>query len=199
MEIDEILESFNKENNSIIIKQISKDDRNHSEKTEDVCQNLFEKSKENLTEKECVHPAFFQRVIHLILSGLTWKDCLAYLDDIIVLGSDFQNHLHNLEKVLQRFEDNNINLKPKKCLLFQKKVLFLGKLVKREGVAVNPESMNTILKWPIPTKKRDVESLLGFYNYHRDHIKNFATKSSPLYHLTKKKIKFEWNEDHQKT
>ncbi|CAC5389361.1 unnamed protein product [Mytilus coruscus] len=64
VEIDEVLESINLEQNSITVKQISQDDRNHSEKTEDVCQNilenlkdLFERSKYNLTEKECIQLA----------------------------------------------------------------------------------------------------------------------------------------------
>ena len=71
------------------------------------------------------------------------------------------------------------------CLFFQTEVMFLGNLVNRDGISINPESRDTILKWPIPKKKRDVESFLGFSNYHRDHVKNF----SPLYQLTKKKRK----------
>jgi len=63
----------------------------------------------------CNSPGFFQRMIQLILTGLTWKECLAYLDDVIVLGKDFKDHLNNLKKVLQRFKDNNLKLKPSKC------------------------------------------------------------------------------------
>ena len=133
----------------------------------------------------CNSPAFFQRMIQLILTGLTWEECLAYLDDVIVLGKNFEDHLTNLTKVLQRFKDNNLKLKPSKCLLFQKEVLFLGKLVNDNGISVNPESKNTIMKWPVPAKKRDVESFLGFANYHRDHIKDFAKLASPLHELTK--------------
>lgn len=145
----------------------------------------------------CNSPAFFQRMIQLILSGLTWKICLAYLDDVIVLGKDFEDHLNNLVTVLERFRQYNLKLKPQKCRLFQNEVLFLGKLVNEKGVSVNPDSKNVILKWPIPTKRRDVESFLGFANYHRDHIQAYAKLAEPLYALTKKKAPFCWKEEQQ--
>ncbi|VDI02855.1 Hypothetical predicted protein [Mytilus galloprovincialis] len=73
----------------------------------------------------CNSPAFFQRMIELILTGLTWKICLAYIDDVIVLGEDFEDHLVNLRTVLERFRENNLKLKPQKCKFFQKEVIFL--------------------------------------------------------------------------
>jgi len=53
------------------------------------------------------------------------------------------------------------------------------------------------MNWPIPTKKRDVESFLGFANYHRDHIKEYAKIAVSLHELTKKKSIFKWEEIHQ--
>jgi hypothetical protein len=63
----------------------------------------------------CNSPATFSRVIQLVLQGLAWKECLAYLDDIIVLGKNFKDHLDNLYQVLERFRRYNLKLKPKKC------------------------------------------------------------------------------------
>ena len=145
----------------------------------------------------CNSPAFFQRMIELILTGLTWKICLAYIDDVIVLGEDFEDHLVNLRTVLERFRENNLKLKPQKCKFFQKEVIFLGKLVNEKGIAVNPSSREVILNWPVPLTKKAVESFLGFTNYHREHIKRFATLAEPLYALTKKKVIFQWEKQHQ--
>ena len=50
----------------------------------------------------CNSPATFQRLIDLILAGLQWSDCLVYLDDVIILGQIFANHLQNFEAVFQR-------------------------------------------------------------------------------------------------
>ncbi|KAK3105322.1 hypothetical protein FSP39_022517 [Pinctada imbricata] len=77
----------------------------------------------------CNSPATFSRVIQLVLQGLTWRECLAYLDDVIVIGADFQSHVQNLQTVMSRFEKYNLKLKPKKCNLFQTEIKFLGKIL----------------------------------------------------------------------
>jgi hypothetical protein len=88
--------------------------------------------------------------IQLILRGLTWKECLAYLDDVIIFGSDMISHTKNLSAVLARFEMYNLKLKPQKCALYQSEIKFLGKLVSTHGISVNPESTEIIKKWPVP-------------------------------------------------
>ena len=143
----------------------------------------------------CNAPATFQRAVQLVLRGLTWKDVLAYLDDIIVLGTDFQHHLENLEKVFKRFRQHNLKLKPRKCVLFQTEVKFLGKIVSKEGVAVNPDNIKAVNTWPTPKSTKDVEKFLGFVNYHRDHIKDYAKISGCLYGLTGKN-EFNWKQEH---
>ena len=145
----------------------------------------------------CNAPATFQRVVQLVLRGLTWKDVLAYLDDIIVVGANFEHHLGNLKEVFRRFRKHNLKLKPKKSVLFQKQVKFLGKIVSGEGIALNPENISAVVDWPVPKNTKDVEKFLGFVNYHRDHIPNYAKTASCLYNLTGKKP-FDWLEVHDR-
>ena len=57
----------------------------------------------------CNAPATFQRA----LRGLTWQDALVYLDDVVVLGKDFENAISNIRKTLDRFRQHNMKLKPK--------------------------------------------------------------------------------------
>ena len=82
----------------------------------------------------CNAPATFQRVIQLVLRGLTWDKILAYLDNVIVLGENFQDHIKNLHTTFERFAKYNLKLKPKKCVLFQTETMFLGRIVSSEGV-----------------------------------------------------------------
>ena len=63
-------------------------------------------------------PATFSRVINLVLRGLTWKLVLAFLDDILVMGMNFEDHLSNLIETLERFRLHGLKLKPRKCILF---------------------------------------------------------------------------------
>ena len=146
----------------------------------------------------CNAPATFQRVIHLVLRGLTWNKALVYLDDIIVLGKSFTDSLQNLELVLQRMRAHNLKLKPKKCQLFQTEVQFLGRTVSREGVAVTEDHVECLRRWPAPKNQNEVEKLLGFVNYHRDFLPGLAGLLTPLYALTKPGAEFKWTEECEK-
>jgi transposase InsO family protein len=142
----------------------------------------------------CNAPSTFQRAMSLVLRGLTWTKVLAFLDDVLVLGRSFDDHLLNLEEVLSRFRQHSLKLKPKKCALFRRKAKFLGKIVSGDSIEADPESIAAVKNWPLPQKTRDVESFLGFVNYHREHISHFADLAAPLYSLTGK-APFVWTDE----
>ena len=81
----------------------------------------------------CNAPAFFERLMELVLSGLHWQICLIYLEDII-FGKTFAKMIKNLDLVLERFAQVGLKLKPKKCRLFKKEVQFLGHVINEQGV-----------------------------------------------------------------
>ena len=139
----------------------------------------------------------FQHAVQLVFRGMTWREVLTYLDDINVLGTGFEDHLTNLRKVFERLQEHNLKLKPRKCKFFQTEVPFLSKLATRDGLAVDPKKIEAVISWPVPTNKWDVESFLGFVNYHCHHIKGYAKLAAPLYHITGKKVEFEWGESQQ--
>ena len=145
----------------------------------------------------CNAPSTFMRAMYLVLQGLTWKEVLAYIDDIIVSGKDFDGHLRNLRTVFERFRCHNLKLKPRKCLLFVTTVDYLGKVVSREGVAVDPKKVEVVLKWPTPTSTKEVQSFLGIVGYHRDFIKDLSEVADCLFALFPKGVPFEWNQERQ--
>jgi hypothetical protein len=100
-----------------------------------------------------------------ILRGLTYKSCLVYLDDVIVIGRMFQDHLLNLWKVFQRLREARLKLNPEKCQLFQKEVQYLGHTVSPERIITNPEKLQAVWEWPTPKKKHEIRSFLGLCTY----------------------------------
>ncbi len=136
----------------------------------------------------CNAPAMFQSAMNLVLRGMIWKHLLAYLDYVIVLGKSFQQGVENLVRTLQQFKDHNLKLKPRKCSLFQTELKFLGRQVSRYGVSVSPEHREEVQNWPVPVKKEELESFLGFMHYHRNFVQEFAGISDCLYSLTRKTI-----------
>ena len=139
--------------------------------------------------------ATFQRLMDLTLAGLQWSHCLVYLDDIIVMGHSFEEHLGNLNLVLERLRDANLKVKPVKCALFQEQVCYLGHIISSKGIATDPSKTSKITKWPIPTTVQQVQQLLGLASYYRKFIKDFATIAKPLHRLTEQGRPFRWTED----
>ncbi|GFY26821.1 retrovirus-related Pol polyprotein from transposon 297 [Trichonephila clavipes] len=70
----------------------------------------------------CNAPATFERLMETVLKGLTFEACLIYLDDVIIGGRTFEEHLQNIRKVLSKLSDANLKLNPSKCKFFQKEV-----------------------------------------------------------------------------
>ncbi|PIK48891.1 Retrovirus-related Pol polyprotein from transposon [Apostichopus japonicus] len=89
----------------------------------------------------CNAPATFERLMEKILSGLQWQTCLVYLDDVIIFGKNFEEHIAAIDDVFTRFKLAGLKLSPKKCFLFKQKVEFLGHVVSKDGVSTDPSKV----------------------------------------------------------
>ncbi|KAJ3641514.1 hypothetical protein Zmor_028019 [Zophobas morio] len=141
----------------------------------------------------CNAPATFERLMEMVLKGLTWKTCLVYLDDVMIMGKTFDDHLKNLEEVLERMEKARLKLNPKKCSLFQKRVEFLGHIVSEKGIETNPTKALAIRDWPIPRDKHELRSFLGLCTYYRRFVEGYADIAAPLHQLMEQKATFKWS------
>ena len=112
-------------------------------------------------------PATFERLMETVLRGLQWYECLLFFDDIVVFGLAFEITLARLEHVFQRLMDAGLKLKPKKCVLFQKEVEFLGHIVGADGVKTQPDKTECVRNWPTPKNRKEVRSFLGLAGYYR--------------------------------
>lgn len=95
-----------------------------------------------------------QKMMQLVLSGLQWKICMVYLDDIIVYSKSFDAHLENLYSVFDRFRNEGLKLKPSKCHFCQPEVLYLGYFVGKDGIKPNPDKVEVIQRYPVPKNQK---------------------------------------------
>jgi len=72
----------------------------------------------------CNAPATFQRLMDCVLAGLQWSNCLVYIDDIIIMGRSFDEHLHNLQQVFNWLKLAGLKLHPNKCQFLKHQVNF---------------------------------------------------------------------------
>ncbi len=106
----------------------------------------------------CNTPATFERLMELVLKDLNWKVSLIYLDNIIVYGAGFYPALDWLKMVWRRIREANLKLGPTKCCLMRAQVPFLGHIVSREGVGVDPAKTEAVEKWPTPVDVKDIRA-----------------------------------------
>lgn len=111
----------------------------------------------------CNAPGTFQRLMEFVLASL---QCLVYLDDVIVDGRDFEEHLERLREVFHRFRQAGLKLKPSKCFLLRPRVPYLGHVISAEGASTDPAKIKAVQQWPVPLKVTDVRSFLGLASYY---------------------------------
>ncbi|UYV84342.1 K02A2.6-like, partial [Cordylochernes scorpioides] len=140
-------------------------------------------------------PATFERMIDNVLRGLKWDMCLYYLDDIVVYGSTFKEHLTRLYKVSRCIQQAGLCLNYKKCHFASRQITILGHVVNEFGTQPDPEKVKAIVHFPKPRNISETRSFLGLSSYYRRFIKSYANKSRPLNSLLKKDEKFIWGEE----
>ena len=120
-----------------------------------------------------------------------------YLDDVIIIGKTFEEHLLNLKSVSTRISKAGLKLQPSKCAFLQQKVQYLGHIMSKDGVEADPEKIEKVASWAAPTSPREVQQFLGFANYYRRFIRDFALITRPLHCLTERTAKFRWTNECQ--
>ena len=120
-------------------------------------------------------PAIFQVMINEILRDLVNKDKVAiFINDILVRTETEKRHNEIMEEVLRRLEENNLYMKPEKCMWKVRKIGFLRVVIGPNGIEIEKEKVDEVLSWPELKNMKDVRKFLGLTNYYRRFIKDFA-------------------------
>ena len=145
----------------------------------------------------CNSDATFQRLIDLVLSGIAYLSCWAYIDEIIIFFKSVEEHFERLLAVLQRISHANLKCRPDKCIFLRTSVEFLGHVVSSEGVAILPSRIEAVADWPRPKSIREVREAIGLMSYYRRHIRGFAEVARPVTDLLKgdHNKRFQWSDE----
>jgi len=98
----------------------------------------------------------------------------AFVDDILVGTETKEGHDEIVKEILKRLEENDLYIKPEKCVWKVWKIGFLGVVIGPNGIEMEKKKVDKVLSWPVPKNIKDVRKFLGLANYYRRFIKDFA-------------------------
>src|SRR6266849_5147878 len=116
-----------------------------------------------------------------------------YLDNVLIYTETLQEHHTLTHEVLQRLAIHDLYLQSEKCEFQRDEVEYLGLIIREGTVSMDPVKIRAITAWPTPRNLRELRAFLGFANFYRWFIKNFARLARPLNDLTKKDTPWRWD------
>ncbi|PVD21605.1 hypothetical protein C0Q70_17404 [Pomacea canaliculata] len=129
-------------------------------------------------------PMTFQRLMDCCLSDMNLAELIIFLDDILIHGTNLQQLDDRTIKALERLRSFKLKLDPDKCIFATTEVRHLGYLISAEGIRPDPEKIEALTSWPVPTTVRDVKAFLGFAGFYRRWVPQFAQIAKPVNDLT---------------
>lgn len=132
-------------------------------------------------------PSTFQRLVDNILrENISKKECMVYMDDIIVFSNGLEEHIKNLRSVLSKLKNARLKVQLDKCEFLRNEVEFLGHTVNENGVFPNRDKIKIIDQITLPKTETEIKRFLGMTGYYRRFIKNYAHISKPMTTYLKK-------------
>ncbi|KAI2657573.1 Transposon Tf2-9 polyprotein [Labeo rohita] len=133
----------------------------------------------------CNSPSAFQQFINHVLRDMLGRWCYAYLDDILIYSKTLEEHTQHVRAVLRRLLAHQLYCKLEKCAFHHHSTTFLGFVISTQGVAMDPQKLEAVRSWPLPTSLKQLQRFLGFANFYRRFIQGFSATAAPLTALTK--------------
>lgn len=140
-------------------------------------------------------PATWQRLIDNVLGPDLEPHVFVYLDDVVVITQTFEEHLRILDEVFRRLREAKLTISFDKCQFCRPEMKYLGYVVDRNGLHVDPDKVKAMLGIPVPTTIKEVRRIVGTFSWYRRFIPDFASVISPITSLLKKSRTFCWTSE----
>jgi hypothetical protein len=139
----------------------------------------------------CNAPSTFQSLMNHVFYPFLHHFVLFFFDDILIYRKTWKDHLAHVDRVLHLLSQHQLFLKQSKFAFGASEVEYLGHLVGKDGIRVDPKKIEAIKDWPHPKTLKILCGFLGLTGYYRKFVKNYGRIAAPLTTLLKKNS-FTW-------
>ncbi len=140
-------------------------------------------------------PSTFMRLMNEVLKEFNGKFVIVYLDDILIFSKTKEEHFRHLQSVLRKLQQNKLLINLNKCAFFQRELVYLGFVIAKNVLKMDPEKVTAIVSWPSPKSLFEVRSFHGLASFYRKFIRNFSEICAPMLDTIKKVNQpFHWTE-----
>ena len=140
-------------------------------------------------------PATFQRMVNKLVRDI--DGCEGYIDDVVIFSDNWSDHIRQIKRFFQIMREAKLTINLMKSEFGKATVKYLGHIVGQGQVRPLDAKIQTIVKYPIPTSRKELARFLGMAGYYRNFCLNFSEIAAPLTNLLSKKVKFVWTDDCQ--
>jgi hypothetical protein len=123
-------------------------------------------------------PAYFMYLMNKVFMEYLDKFVVVFIDDILVYSRSEEEHKEHLRLTLQKLLENRLYTKLSKCEFWMKQVTFLGHVILKGGISVDPSKVQDVLRWNAPMSVGDIRNFLGLARYYRKFIRIFKDKQA---------------------
>jgi hypothetical protein len=117
-------------------------------------------------------PAYFMYLLNKVFMEYLDKFVVVFIDDILVYSRSEKEHEEHLHLVLQKHRDHKLYAKLSKCEFWLKQVAFLGHIVLKGGISVDPSKVQNVLSWNAHMSVDNIRSFLGLLGIIRGLLKD---------------------------
>jgi hypothetical protein len=137
-------------------------------------------------------PTYFMYLMNKVFMECLDKFMVVFIDNILIFFKNEEENDEHLRLVLQKLRENQLYTKLNKCEFWLKEVSFLGHIISKGGISIDPSKVKDVLSWKTPQNVSDIRSFLGLARYYRRFIEGFSKISKPMMELLAKGNTFEW-------
>ncbi|WVZ50491.1 hypothetical protein U9M48_001737 [Paspalum notatum var. saurae] len=142
-------------------------------------------------------PAYFMNLMNKVFMEYLDKFVVVFIDDILIYSKTEEEYEEHLRLVLQKLREHKLYAKLSKCEFWLDQVPFLGHIVSKGGIMVDPSKISSVMDWKVPEVVKEFRGFLGLAGYYRRFIESFSKIAKPMTSLLEKGVPFIWSKERQ--